>query len=202
MPVNGADLGAIYLQKESYERALDSFIKATTIDPDMEHALRGLGISYFRLGRISESIEILRKATEVDSYNPLVWESLINAYFFTQDFVGCKRALIEAVYYHPENAKWWHLLGNIHEELDNEEEAEIAYKRALDLDPEIESKVIRFKTNELFSIPFQSIQFLVQPGSASPKEIADLLADVSILYRLMGGSGISFDIEGRITIQS
>ncbi|HEX6040049.1 hypothetical protein [Longimicrobium sp.] len=32
----------------------------------------------------------------------------------------------------------------------------------------------------------------VDPGSAPPEEIADILSDLSILYRRMGGSGINF----------
>lgn len=36
----------------------------------------------------------------------------------------------------------------------------------------------------------------VNAGSATPEEIADILSDISILYRKMGGSGINLSIEG------
>lgn len=36
----------------------------------------------------------------------------------------------------------------------------------------------------------------VDPGSASPAEVADILSDLSILYRRMRGSGIDFSPQG------
>jgi hypothetical protein len=36
---------------------------------------------------------------------------------------------------------------------------------------------------------------LIRPGTASPEEIGDLLAEISILYRMFGGSGIAFSLE-------
>jgi hypothetical protein len=36
----------------------------------------------------------------------------------------------------------------------------------------------------------------VDPGSAPPEEIADILSDISLLYRKMGGSGINFTPQG------
>ena len=35
----------------------------------------------------------------------------------------------------------------------------------------------------------------VEPGSASPTQIGELLAEISALYRIMGGYGISFVFE-------
>jgi hypothetical protein len=36
------------------------------------------------------------------------------------------------------------------------------------------------------------LRVIVDPGAASAKEIADVLSDLSILYRRIGGSGINF----------
>lgn len=35
----------------------------------------------------------------------------------------------------------------------------------------------------------------IQPGTASPEEIGGLLAEISTLYCMMGGSGITFTPE-------
>jgi hypothetical protein len=36
------------------------------------------------------------------------------------------------------------------------------------------------------------LTFIVDPGTATPEEIAELLAEISALYRMIGGSGITF----------
>lgn len=38
--------------------------------------------------------------------------------------------------------------------------------------------------------------YTVDPGTAPPEDIADVLSDLSILYRKMGGSGINFSLKG------
>jgi hypothetical protein len=35
---------------------------------------------------------------------------------------------------------------------------------------------------------------LVNPGTASPEQVAELLTELSLLYRMLGGSGISFEM--------
>ncbi|MBB4634410.1 hypothetical protein [Longimicrobium terrae] len=44
--------------------------------------------------------------------------------------------------------------------------------------------------------PMSSISILIDPGSAPAEEIADILSDLSVLYRRIGGSGIDFTPEG------
>jgi cold-inducible RNA-binding protein len=41
-------------------------------------------------------------------------------------------------------------------------------------------------------VPSEPFTFVVDPGTASPEEIGGLLAEISKLYRMMGGSGITF----------
>jgi len=40
------------------------------------------------------------------------------------------------------------------------------------------------------------ISFVVDPGSATPEEVGELLAEISSLYRMIGGSGITFKETG------
>jgi len=44
--------------------------------------------------------------------------------------------------------------------------------------------------------PINQIGISIDQGSASDDKIAELLADISILYRMMGGSGINFEPSG------
>ncbi|MGF1453555.1 MAG: response regulator [Opitutales bacterium] len=54
---------------------------------------------------------------------------------------------------------------------------------------------------ELQAAPYGPLDFLVEPGSAPPEVIAELLSDLSQLYRLAGGSGLVFDKGASIEIR-
>jgi len=41
----------------------------------------------------------------------------------------------------------------------------------------------------------EQLQITVSPGTATPEQIGELLAEISILYRMMGGSGLNFSKE-------
>ncbi len=44
--------------------------------------------------------------------------------------------------------------------------------------------------------PNSQLNVFVEKGNASKKEIADIISDISVLYRKIGGSGINFSFEG------
>jgi len=46
----------------------------------------------------------------------------------------------------------------------------------------------------------EELHLLIDQGNASDEEVADLLSDISILYRMQGGAGINFEIEGITTL--
>jgi ATP-dependent Clp protease ATP-binding subunit ClpA len=45
-----------------------------------------------------------------------------------------------------------------------------------------------------------SLRLLIAPGTAPVEAIADILSDLSVLYRLKGGSGINFDLDSVFAI--
>ena len=45
-----------------------------------------------------------------------------------------------------------------------------------------------------FDFGVEPLEFLLEPGSATSEEIADLFYEISKLYRMMGGSGINFSV--------
>jgi hypothetical protein len=46
-----------------------------------------------------------------------------------------------------------------------------------------------------YSLDDSALLVLVEPGSAPPGDIADILSDLSILYRKLGGTGINFAFQ-------
>ena len=50
-------------------------------------------------------------------------------------------------------------------------------------------------TSDLFGLT--SAQLIVDPGKATPRVVGQFLSELSTLYRMMGGSGITFDVDHR-----
>jgi len=59
----------------------------------------------------------------------------------------------------------------------------------------IASQVERF-LNEPWQTRFSPLRLVIDPGSAPPEVIAGILSDISTLYRLKKGSGITFEVQG------
>jgi hypothetical protein len=47
-----------------------------------------------------------------------------------------------------------------------------------------------------FGTPRNEFKILIDTGSAQPEHIAQILSEISSLYRMMGGTGISYSVEG------
>jgi RNA recognition motif-containing protein len=45
------------------------------------------------------------------------------------------------------------------------------------------------------ALSIEPVQLLINPGAATPHEIGELLAEFSKLYRMLGGSGITFALK-------
>ena len=56
----------------------------------------------------------------------------------------------------------------------------------------------QFSTN----ISDNPIKLLIDNADAPPDEIADFLSELSILYRMMGGSGINFELEDVLQLKA
>lgn len=54
--------------------------------------------------------------------------------------------------------------------------------------------LVRAGSRESEPAPANDIALLIDPGDATAEELAELFTEVSILYRMIGGSGVSFVI--------
>jgi hypothetical protein len=75
----------------------------------------------------------------------------------------------------------------------------VQFSTASEISPEFE-RAIKLNDNVIrYLIVVQQIAdtlpILLDPGTASPDEIGEFLAELSILYRMVGGSGIEFRMD-------
>lgn len=64
-----SNLGNVYQQKEWNDRALAAYEKAIAIDSEYAPAHHNLGVLYKKMGRIGDSVDLLKKASRLERSN-------------------------------------------------------------------------------------------------------------------------------------
>ncbi len=130
-------LGWVYTETEDYKNALQYFITASQLENNSTDALYGVAYNQQMSGKSSEALEGYRNLLAVDSAYYLAYFN--QAYIKEYD----QLEIDSAVYYYkkalaiqPEFVKGWHQLGMCYLEKGNKETALIAFKKALEYNPE------------------------------------------------------------------
>jgi len=84
------NLGSVYFNKKDYFLAEKYYQEALDIRPNFINALIGIGKTHIKMGKISEAIKELEKASEISPAIPDVHYYLANAYSISGDY---KKAL-------------------------------------------------------------------------------------------------------------
>ncbi|MEW5949347.1 MAG: tetratricopeptide repeat protein [Thermodesulfobacteriota bacterium] len=97
-----------------------------------------LGRAYYQLGQLKQAIKALKKSVEIDPNDIIVHYYLGWAYFENKDYESAKVALLKAIRL-PEDrclvySPYFYALGLVYSKLGRPDEAEEAYKKALELD--------------------------------------------------------------------
>ena len=75
------NIGATFMERKDYERALPYMEKALSIDDSYANSYYGLALCYYKLGKVNEAFEICHKGALKSSdrpENPAVREELLN----------------------------------------------------------------------------------------------------------------------------
>jgi len=91
-----------YLQGGNYDAATLHVRKALDIQPDMDAALRMLGVIYIQRGQFDQAISILEKALARDAFNPETLSNLSTAYLQRGDREKAEELLLTAVQIKPD----------------------------------------------------------------------------------------------------
>lgn len=70
---------------EDYERAEQSFRRATELSPKLDRAWYGLGLVLIRLGRFDEAITALKRNTQLQPMSPYGWYQLARVHVDRQE---------------------------------------------------------------------------------------------------------------------
>lgn len=123
--LNGGDLS----------QAETNFLKALELAPDRPSVLTNLSIVYTQQNKLTQALELVQKALESDSGEPLYWLQNGIVQLRLEDYDGALNSLNRALEKNPSLAEAHNNLGGTFKELNRFEEALASYDRAISLKP-------------------------------------------------------------------
>ncbi|MGD9874128.1 MAG: tetratricopeptide repeat protein [Kiritimatiellia bacterium] len=91
-----------FLRAGNYDMAIMHTRKAMDIQPEMDAALRMLGVIYIQRGQFDQAISVLEKALAKDAYNPETLSNLSTAYLQRGNREKAEELLLTAVQIKPD----------------------------------------------------------------------------------------------------
>jgi tetratricopeptide (TPR) repeat protein len=99
------NLGAAYQGLKLYEKAIDAYYYAVTIDEKFDYAYRNIGDAYIRLRKYKEAIEALDKVLELSKPEEVIYDAIGYCYDRLQNFAQARFHYRKASHLNPENSK-------------------------------------------------------------------------------------------------
>lgn len=120
------NLGAAYQGLKLYEKAIDAYMFAVTIDEKFDYAYRNMGDAYIRLRRYKDAIEMLEKVLELTRPEEVIHEAIGYCYDRLGQFAQARFHYRKALHLNPEDAKLYYKVATTYV---NEKQYEPAIKQ-------------------------------------------------------------------------
>src|ERR1043165_217061 len=99
------NLGAAYQGLKLYEKAIDSYQYAITIDEKFDYAYRNMGDAYIRLRKFREAIEALEKVLELSKPEDVIFEAIGHCYDRLHNYAQARFYYRKASHMNAEDSK-------------------------------------------------------------------------------------------------
>ncbi len=129
-------MGALALQTERVESAIELLSLATSLNPTLPEALNNLGTALAKVGRKDEAIEAFRRAIAVRPGYAMAWNHLGVVLLDLKEPAEAERCLEQALRLVPRDAETRNNLGNAQFAQQHWEDAIASYTRALKVSPD------------------------------------------------------------------
>ena len=84
------NLAAAYQGLKLYEKSIDAYLYAVTIDEKFDYAYRNMGDAYIRLRKYKEAIEVLEKVNELAKPEDVIFEAMGHCYDKLKNFAQAR----------------------------------------------------------------------------------------------------------------
>jgi tetratricopeptide (TPR) repeat protein len=102
------NLGAAYQGLKLYEKAIDAYLYAVTIDEKFDYAYRNMGDAYLRLRKFKEAIEVLEKVLELSRPEDVIYEAIGHCYHKIGNFAQARFNYRKASHLNPDDSKLYY----------------------------------------------------------------------------------------------
>jgi tetratricopeptide (TPR) repeat protein len=99
------NLGAAYQGLKLYEKAIDAYQYATTIDEKFDYAYRNIGDAYIRIRKYKEAIEALEKVLELSKPEEVIYEAIAHCYDRLHNYAQARFHYRKASHLNPDDSK-------------------------------------------------------------------------------------------------
>lgn len=112
------NLGAAYQALKLFEKAIDSYKYAITIDEKFDYAYRNMGDAYIRLRKYKDAIEVLSQVLELSHPEDVIYEAIGHCYDKLKNYGYARFYYRKASHLNPEDSKLFYKLActYIHEQ--------------------------------------------------------------------------------------
>lgn len=104
------NLAAAYQGLKLYEKAIDAYQYAITIDEKFDYAYRNMGDAYIRLRKYREAIEVLQKVTELAKPEDVILEAIGHCYDRLKNFAQARFWYRKASHLRPDDHRLYYKL--------------------------------------------------------------------------------------------
>ncbi len=120
------NLGAAYQGLKLFEKAIDAYLYAVTIDEKFDYAYRNMGDAYLRMRKYKDAIEVLEKVLELSRPEDVIYEAIGHCYHKVGNFAQARFNYRKASHLNPEDSKLFYKMALTYI---NEEQWEPAIKQ-------------------------------------------------------------------------
>ncbi len=99
------NLAAAYQGLKLYEKAVDAYLYAVTIEEKFDYAYRNMGDAYIRLRKYKEAIEALEKVTELAKPEDVIYEAIGHCYDRLKNYAQARFYYRKASHLNHEDSK-------------------------------------------------------------------------------------------------
>ena len=129
-------VGKVYMQMDSLDIAIESYLKAISMDSSLVEAYADMGIGLSNKQRYDEAIPHLKKAVELSPTNISIIKALASSQWMAGDTDGAVISAEAALEVNPDDPKVLSLVGGIFTDIKNYDKAVEHLERAVEMDPE------------------------------------------------------------------
>ncbi|WP_333805438.1 tetratricopeptide repeat protein [Sulfurospirillum sp.] len=128
-------LGNLFASFKIYEKAIEPYRKAISLDPAKTQAYNNIGVVYKELGRDSEALEAYKSALVLNPKDAAVYNNLGNLCRNMGDLKGALEHLNHSIALNPDYADAYSNVGAVYKEAKDYNAAIPYYQKALTLNP-------------------------------------------------------------------